>query len=330
MTVVSMSDLSKRILSTIVYYDIFDYSLTSFEIWKYLIRSKNKEERIKKNSEEMICLLDVIKELEKDEIKKHLDKYRGFYFLKGRKELVEKRIERNKISESKIKILKKAIWFLRFVPFVRMIAVAGRMAMKSADKDSDLDLLIILKKGKIFTGRILTTLIIHLLGVRRYGNKIKDRICLNHFMADEDLETGLHSLFSSSEHSQSLHLFASSEYSFIYPVFGWETFQNFQRANEWIKNYRINYQADEVKNMKLIEDSDFSRITRKIGEFFFRPVFFEKVLKKWQMGRIINDPRTHQAGSFVTANNKELIFLPKPQGPEIEGKFQKKLGEMVG
>jgi hypothetical protein len=317
-----MSDqTSKNILATIIYYDILDYPLTSFEIWKYLL-SYNME-HITYDKGDKINLADIMQELDNSELQKNVEEYRGFYFLKNRKELVEQRIERNKISEAKFKIIKKTAWLLRFAPFVRMIAVAGRMAMKNADKKSDLDLLIILKNGKIFTGRILVTLAVHLLGVRRYGNKIKNRICLNHFMTDENLETRLHDLFSSSENSQALHLFASSEYSFIYPIFGWEAFQKFQKANEWIRDYKINFEADGRGSLKILKDTRFSRMIRKTGEILFSFDFIEKSLKKWQMSRIINDPRTHQPGSFVTANDKELIFLPEPQGIEIEEKYKK-------
>lgn len=318
-----MSSMLKNILATIVYYDILGYPLTSFEIWKYLMSCSIKHGAY--NNGEKISLRDIIKELENAEIKKHLDECQGFYFIKGRKKLVGQRIERNKISEKKVKIIKRFMQFLRFIPFVRMVAVTGRIAMKSAERESDLDLLVVLKKNYIFTGRMLVTLLAHFLGIRRHGNKIKDRICLNYFMTDENLKSGLDDLFLSSENSSALHLFASSEYSFIYPIFGWKIFQQFQEENKWIGNYRTNYRCDEIASLKLINDSIFSEIVRKMGEFIFGFSFIENILRKWQMKRIIKDPRTHQAGSFVTANNRELIFLPEPQGPKIEAIYLEKL-----
>jgi hypothetical protein len=309
-----MNSLEKNIIATVVYYDILDYPLTSFEIWKYLIEDNKATE----NENKKYSLGDVIEELEKiQKLKSCLDEYWGFYFLKGRKELVGQRIERNKISERKFKIVERAVQLLRFVPFVRMIAVTGRMAMKNAEKNSDLDFLVVLKHGKIFTGRILVTLLIHILGIRRHGNKIKDRICLNYFIEDEFLDISFRDLF------------ASSEYSFIMPVFGWETYQKFQNKNTWIKDYKNNFQPDKIKNWKLLEDSKFSKNMRKTGEYLFDFKFIEEALKKFQMKRILNDPRTHKAGSYVTANDKELIFLPDPQGPEIFSKFEERLKKVV-
>lgn len=315
--------LLKNILATVTYYDILDYPMTSFEIWKYLTPHDIKRGAFGSGDE--TALGDIIKELESAELREKLDEFRGFYFLKGRKNLVRQRIEKNKISEKKFKTIKRAVWWLRFVPYVKMIAITGRMAMKNADKKSDLDLLIVLENGRIFTGRVLVTLLVHVLGIRRYENKIKNRICLNYFMADENLKSGLDELFFSSDNSQALHLFASSEYSFIYPVFGRDLFQKFQKANEWVKSYKINYRQDEVFGLKTIKDSNVSAIIRKMGEFILGFGFVEKKLKKWQMARIMSDSRTHQSGSFVTANDKELIFFPKPQGLEIEEKYLEKL-----
>jgi len=309
-----MSDqISKNILATIIYYDILDYPLTSFEIWKYLIRGQEAEN----NKQEKNSLGDVAKELENIELKKYLDEYRGFYFLRGRKELVEQRIERNKISENKFKIIRKICWLIRCVPFVRMIAVTGAVAMKNADKKSDLDFLIAIKGGKIFTGRILVTAFVHMLGMRRYGKKITNRVCLNYFITDQSLEISLKDLFS------------SSEYSFITPVFGWKCFQEFQRKNEWIRNYRENFQPDEVFGWKIIEDFWFSKLIRKAGEIILDFNFIEDILKKFQMERILKDPRTLKQGSFVVANDNELIFLPDPQGPGLYEKFENKLEKIL-
>lgn len=314
--------LSKNVLATITYYDIFDYPLTSFEIWKYLI-SWNVENEIHLPDRQIyedndkIALKDIMKELGSMELKNHLDECRGFYFIKGRKELVGQRIERGKISEKKFKIIKRAAWLLRFAPFVRMISITGRMAMKNADQKSDLDFIVALEKEHIFTGRIFVTAITHILGIRRHGEKIANRICLNYFITDESLEISLKDLFS------------SSEYSFAIPIFGWEVFRDFQEKNSWIKNYRPNFELQEIANWKMLKDSSFSKFARKIGEILFGLIFIEHTFKKFQMNRISSDPRTHKTGSFVTANDNELIFLPKPQGPKVFLKFKEKMEKVA-
>ncbi|MFA6383152.1 MAG: hypothetical protein WCX17_01895 [Parcubacteria group bacterium] len=309
----SSAELQKNILSTVAYYDAMDYPMTSFEVWKYLTRVANGVDK----EDNIFSLSDVIIELGSDRIKRFVEEYRGFYFLKGRNYLVEKRLEKNKIANNKLKIALGVAKWLRFVPFVRMIAVTGSLAMKNTESLSDLDLLIVLKHGKIFTGRTLVTGMVHLLGRRRHGDKIANRICLNYFITTESLEINLKDLFS------------ASEYSFIFPIFGWHNFQKFQKANEWMKKYKPNFHPDEISNLRFLKEAFLTYRSRLVGEAFLSFNFIEEFLKKWQTERIARDPRTHKTGSMVVANEEMLVFLPEPQGPQVFEKFKKRLGSLV-
>ncbi|MDP1884749.1 MAG: hypothetical protein Q8L10_05330 [Candidatus Moranbacteria bacterium] len=318
------SNLSKHILTTLVYYDVMDYPMTSFEVWKYLTRTSNLNQPTDRqapggdsdNQNERYSLAEVIKELDGDGLKKNIGEYRGYYFLKGRKDLVGQRIGRNKIAESKFKIARRVAWWLRFVPFVRGIAVTGRLAMKNTESKSDLDFLIVLKKGRIFTGRALVTFLVHILGKRRYGAKIANRACLNYFITDKSLEINLKDIFS------------ASEYHFITPVFGRKTFRKFQIKNGWLKKHKVHYQPDEVVNLKLLKDSKPAKIIRKIGEKLFKIDFIERYLRAWQLERIAADPRTHKPGSMIIATDESLVFLPDPQSPKVFEKFQERLANL--
>lgn len=302
-------EFEKNILATLAYYDVMDYPMTSFEIHKYFTNF-NQQPAVGGGE---TGLLEIINGLESEKLKKFIEEYRGFYFLKGRMASVEQRLERNKIAESKFKILLRIVCWLRFVPYVRMIAVTGRLAMKNTESGSDLDILVALKRGKIFTGRTLVTLAVHLLGKRRYGEKITNRICLNYFITEKSLEINLKDAFS------------ASEYSFIFPLFGFAVFQKFQEENSWIKNYKPNYRADDIPNLKLLPDTRSAKFFRQIGEKIFSFDFIEDWLKRWQTQRIANDPRTKKAGSMIIANDDMLVFLPEPQSPEVFEKFKDKL-----
>lgn len=303
-----MDYLSKNILSTVVYYDILDYPLTAFEVWKYLTTAGGKSENVRLGS--------IIEALESPILSEMIETEGGLYFLRGRRKLVEERVARNKISQRKIKLAIKVVRALRFVPFVRMIALTGRVAMKNAQPRSDLDFFIVLEEGKIFIGRLLVTLATHLLGKRRYADKITDRACLNYFITSDALEIKLKDIYS------------SSEYSFIYPLFGKEIFARFQRENFWIADFKPNFVSDEISNVKAVEDSDLSKAVRRYGEILFSFGWIENLLRKWQMKRIGKDPRTHQKGSAVMANNDSLVFLPDPHGPKIYDKYREKMEEL--
>jgi hypothetical protein len=306
--------MRKNILSTIIYYDILDYPLTSFELWKYLLSRNAKRET---RNDEKASLAEVAAGLENEELKKQIEEYRGFYFLKGRKNLVAQRLERNKISERKFKKIRRTVFWLRMAPFVRMMAVTGRVAMKNAAGKSDLDLLIVLKNNRIFTGRLLVTLLAHILGRRRHGNKITDRICLNYFITDGSLEIGSHDIFS------------AHEYSFTVPVFGAEVFREFQKENDWIIGHKPSFAPDAVLGLKIMEDTAWVRAVREFGEMILDSDKLEARLKKWQMDRIVGDPRTYQKGSGVTAGSDALVFLPDPQGPRVYEKYRERVDALA-
>ncbi|MDO8240770.1 MAG: hypothetical protein Q7T51_02245 [Candidatus Moranbacteria bacterium] len=307
------NNLSKYILTTLAYYDVMDYPMTAFEIWKYLTRMTNDERMLTKDE---FSLTNVVAELENEKLQKFTEEFQGYYFLRGRRDLVEQRIERNKIAEQKFRIVRGVVFWLRFVPFVRGVAVTGRLAMKNTERASDLDFLVVLKKGKIFTGRTLVTLVVHLLGRRRYGQKIKDRVCLNYFITSKSLEINLKDVFS------------ASEYSFLVPIFGYKTFKKFQWKNAWIAKYKINYALHSIPGEKLVHDSRLAKTLRKIGEKVLKADWIEQGLKKWQTQRILNDARTKQNGSMIIATDEALVFLPNPQSPKVFEKFQERLAEL--
>ena len=306
-----MSDkLNKNILATIIYYDGLNYPVTVFEVWKYLIRTDYYSPIL---DNEKITLATVFKSFQENKLGGFIEHYNGFYFLKGRKELVEKRIKNNKISTGKIKKLRRVVWLLRFMPFIQMIGVTGALAMKNARNQSDWDLLIVMKYGKIWTGRTLVTVFLQLLKKRRHGKKVADRTCLNFFLTDQSLEVITKDLFS------------ANEYMFLFPLYGFETYHRFQIKNQWIKNMKPSYELNEIEPLLALQDSLVTTSLRRMGEFLLSSTWIEKLLRKVEKKHIMLNPKTHQEGSMVYANDDALIFLPSPHGPQIFEKFKEKI-----
>ncbi|HAS00296.1 MAG: hypothetical protein US57_C0018G0006 [Candidatus Moranbacteria bacterium GW2011_GWC2_37_73] len=311
-----MSDkLNKNILATVIYYDGFNYPLTAFEIWKYLIRT---DYYAPKNDVINISLSEVFGHLQDKSLNKYIEHLNGFYFLKGKKEIVEFRIANNKTSTGKIKKLQRVVWWLRFLPFVRMIGITGALSMKNAKASSDWDLLIALKYGKIWTGRTVVTGALHLFKKRRHTSKVADRVCLNFFVTDQSLEVITKDLFS------------ASEYMFFFPLYGADVYTKFQIKNKWIRKIKPNYALGDIMPPKAMLDSFFSKRIREIGEFVFASSWIENVLKKVEKKRIMSNPKTHQEGSLIYANDDALVFLPNPHGPVVFEKFKEKIEQLNG
>jgi hypothetical protein len=307
------NQLNKNILATIIYYDGFNYPLTAFEVWKYLIRTDYYAE----NKQEIkTTLAEVAKNLHERTLKEYIESYNGFYFLKRQKHLVEKRLKNNKTSVGKLNRLIRISKWLRFVPFVRMIGITGALAMKNAKTKSDLDLFIVLKHGKIWTGRTLVTFFLHILKKRRHDKKIANRVCLNFFITDESLEVTTKDLFS------------ASEYMFLFPLYGRETYERFQIKNQWMKSMKPSYALSEIMPLKTFGDSQMSKFIKIIGEIVLSADWIENWLRRIEKKRIMANPKTHQEESMVYANDDALVFLPSPHGPKIFEEFKRKIEEL--
>lgn len=304
------ANLSRNIIATVAYYDGLEYPITAFEIWKHMIIADYcnlKKEAIPP------ALSDVFQNLYENGLSDFLENKNGFYFLKGRDNIVEKRIQNGKISLEKLnKVILIAKW-LKFVPFVRMIGITGAIAMKNAREKSDLDLLMVMKGGKIWIGRTFATILVHLLKKRRHGRKISDRVCLNYFITDKSLEIMTKDLFS------------ASEYMFILPIFGKKTFEKFQIKNNWIKTMKLSYGICEIFPIKAVKESALSRYIKRILEIIFSLEIIENWLKKAEKKLIMRNPKTYKEGGLIYAQDDALIFLPEPHGPVIFEKFKSKI-----
>jgi predicted nucleotidyltransferase len=85
------------------------------------------------------------------------------------------------------KLMKLSKYFSHF-PFVEFVIVSGSMATGKVLKHSDFDLIISIKKGRIFTARYLLNLFFVLIGKRRMDDiktSSPNKLCFNHFITED-------------------------------------------------------------------------------------------------------------------------------------------------
>ncbi len=111
----------------------------------------------------------------------------GYHFLPGRETIVENRRRRLLISEMKMSIARRAAKKLRAVPFLRAVFVCNSVGMGQAEAESDIDFFIVAAPQRIWIVRFFCNLILRLWGLRTYGEKIKNRICLSFFVDEHHL-----------------------------------------------------------------------------------------------------------------------------------------------
>lgn len=169
--------------------------------------------------------------------------------------------------------------FLQAAPFVEMLAVCNNLAFGTVNKESDIDLFIIAKKGRIFTARIFVTFLLQILGVRRYGNKIFGRFCLSFFVDEGAMDL--------SKIAIKNDIYLAYWIKSMLPVIDDEIDEKFIYENGWIKNYFDDGKL-ELDKSKIIKKIFIFSVFKGFFEFLLSGGFgnfIEKKLKKWQMHR---------------------------------------------
>jgi len=104
--------------------------------------------------------------------------------IKNRKLRITSYELRERISKKKIKKIDHYVNLLSIFPQIKLIGLSGSVAMLNANEDHDVDLFIITDKNRLWTGRLISLLLVSILGLRRKRNrfKAKDKVCLNLFI----------------------------------------------------------------------------------------------------------------------------------------------------
>ena len=225
----------------------------------------------------------------------------------------EKRAE---MSKEKIERLRTPLKWLAVLPFLNAIAITGSVAMNNATKSSDLDLLIIVKPGRIWTTRILAMIVTQFFGKRRYGKKITDRICLNYFIAD--------SMEAPTQNIASANMLASA-----CPILGKENFAAFISRNRWMEKFL--YQCHDAEAIAPIQINYPSKTSIVLGKLLGGKFgdWTECLLKKWQTARI----KKKLAGKtdtdqLIFTDDILMLHYPNPKNKIVMERYQNKIKEI--
>jgi hypothetical protein len=112
----------------------------------------------------------------------------GYYFLVGQEALVEKRRSRVVWSDAKLYQAKKLVRFLAWIPFLKAVLVCNSVGRETAVRESDIDVMIITDKTRLWIVRLIANSILRLTGSRTYGDHEADRLCLSYFIDTDNLD----------------------------------------------------------------------------------------------------------------------------------------------
>jgi len=203
---VSPENLLRSVFHTLAYADVFDYPLTVHEVYRYLASTKTSLEHLNQT-------------LANETLFSKIDEY---FTLRGREQIVEIRKRRAKIAA---RLWGKATRYGRIMamlPFVRMVAVTGSLAMNNTDEGKDIDYMIVTAPGHLWTCRALSLLVV------RFAKLEGIHLCPNYLVTTNSLELKEHSLYVAHELAQMI------------PLSGLKVYSEIRRLNDWLVDYLPN------------------------------------------------------------------------------------------
>jgi len=260
-------NLKKAVLRTLSYFDLSDYPLTATEIKNWLFQYA------------ILDFKELTEFLEEMKNQNKIEEKFSFFYLPGKEKIVENRQRNLVISELKLKKAQRAVKFIRCVPFLKAVFVCNTVAAGTAVEDSDIDFFIIAGSKRVWLVRFFTNLILRLFGLRTYGNKNKDKVCLSFFVDEDNLN--LEKLKATEKDIHFAYWITQ-----MIPVYDPNNFwKKFLSANYWLKDYFPNFLNNSLF-LSLVKQGSIASVWKKIWEIMWFGVYgdlIEKQAREWQM-----------------------------------------------
>lgn len=200
--------LERAILETLAYSDVFEYPLRLEEIYRYL--------PIHAEFEQMLPALMGLNGL--------VGQKNSFYYLTGHENIVEIRAQRESNSRTLLDRAVKYGRMLGLLPFIRMVALTGSLAVMNSAEGADFDYMLVAAPNRVWTARAFALLL------NRFAHLFGHTLCPNLIISENSLAWATHDLYSARELCQ------------MVPIAGVDLYQKLMTANGWTKDFLPNAQ----------------------------------------------------------------------------------------
>ncbi|VAW33003.1 hypothetical protein MNBD_CHLOROFLEXI01-279 [hydrothermal vent metagenome] len=259
----TLTQLEQAIWRTVAYVDLFDYPLTAVEIHRYLEGVQATQTDVAKSLAESPALLA------------NLSQAGGYFFLPERARVVQIRQSRQKRAQT---VWPQAIRYGRFIaqlPFVRMVAVTGSLAMNNVTDDADIDYFIVTENGRLWLSRAF------IIGLVRLAAWQGLTLCPNYFVTESALTLPERNIYTAREIVQ------------MAPLFGQAVYQQFRQQNGWTNQFLPNGVGTPAVYLGTVEPRQWPQqiaerpLQTRLGEW----------LERWERQRKIAKLRHQKNGS---------------------------------
>lgn len=172
-----MNPVARSLIQTLAYSDIFNYPLTSNEIYQRLI------------SPTLITQKQVTQTLETLVHNGLIKRTGSYYHLPGKAKAVAQRLVHTRHSTIKLHQAQKVAAKLITLPYVKSVLLTGTVAVNNASAEDDIDLMIITAANSLWSTRLNVTLWLEWQGLRRrpHQDQASNKMCVNLYLSETNL-----------------------------------------------------------------------------------------------------------------------------------------------
>lgn len=274
---------SKAIIDTLAYKGIFSASVSAWQLWYFLISNKEvKSVNFLTSLEALISENTVLKKGVKPTL----------YLLPSQKYSEYK--EGYEISRRFLKKAAATANYLKRIPWIKMVAVTGSTAAYNSTKDSDIDMLILTSKSRVWITRLFVVLVLKALNIYWNEKKPAGTICPNIFLSENNLAWP----------KSKRNVYTANEIALMFPIYYKNNaYFSFLDQNDWLLGFLPNLEGS-ITNSKAY----FKQKTRKksVNRDFLLVNTAEKLvmlLQKFYMRKKITKETVHK--DFIHFNKHD-------------------------
>ena len=225
----------EAILRVLLYYDIFQYPLSSAEILTFC-------------GSNTYTLEDIEEELARLSEQGTVRCHEGYWYMQHQKQsVVERRLRMEEQGADMWKIARRFGRLMRAFPFVRGVFISGQLSRYIADEESDIDYFVVTEPGRLW---IVRTLFVLFRRTVLFNNR--KFFCANYYITSDNLHIREHNIYTACEIAS------------LKPLWNRELFETLIARNAWITEF---YPQFSLERMELSEGiSEKKSIVQKILE----------------------------------------------------------------
>lgn len=201
--------IATAVLQTLTYADLFDYAMTPEEIFRFLIGARASRAEVEAALNDHTRLNGSVARVD------------GFLTLPQREMLVAARKRLRDAARRQFPRARLYARLLAGLPFVRMVAVTGGLAMENA-RDGDSDYLLVTTPGRVWLVRGMAVALVRI--ARLFG----DHLCPNMLLSTNALALSDRNLYTAHEVVQMI------------PLYGLDLYRRIRTLNAWADAYLPN------------------------------------------------------------------------------------------